>query len=131
LLIGVSFYIFGNRLWIKKTGFIGAVVFLIVTVCSNIFASEQKAELVDRTGYPGNDFRLGKGKPPVDPTMDVWGVYLNLWWSWASNNKPLIEELRIKVRSTNNTLCDIFASTPVNQAHALSIILYQTQEGVF
>ena len=50
LLIGVSFYIFGNRLWIKKTGFIGAVVFLIVTVCSNIFASEQKAELVDRTG---------------------------------------------------------------------------------
>ena len=47
LLIGVSFYIFGNRLWIKKTGFIGAVVFLIVTVCSNIFASEQKAELVD------------------------------------------------------------------------------------
>ena len=50
LLIGVSFYIFGNRLWIKKAGFIGAVVFLIVTVCSNIFASEQKAELVDRTG---------------------------------------------------------------------------------
>ena len=49
-LIGVSFYIFGIRLWIKKTGFIGAVVFLIVTVCSNIFASEQKAELVDRTG---------------------------------------------------------------------------------
>ena len=47
LLIGVSFYIFGNRLWIKKTGFIGAVVFLIVTVCSNIFASEQKAELAE------------------------------------------------------------------------------------
>ena len=50
LLIGVSFYIFGNRLWIKKTGFIGAVVFLVVTVCTNIFASEQKSELVDRTG---------------------------------------------------------------------------------
>ncbi len=85
----------------------------------------------NRKGYPGNDFRLGKGKPPVDTTMDTWGVYLGLWWLWASNNKPLIEELRIKVRSTNNTLCDIFASTPVNQAHALSIILYQTQEGVF
>ncbi len=50
LLIGVSFYIFGNRLWIKKVGFIGAVVFLVVTVCANLFASEQKSELVDRTG---------------------------------------------------------------------------------
>lgn len=82
-------------------------------------------------GYKGDDYRVGKGKPPVDPNTDLWGRYLNLWWAWASNNKPLIEELRIKVRSTNNTLCDIFASTPVNQAHALSIILYQTQEGVF
>lgn len=85
----------------------------------------------DVKGYKGDDYRVGKGKPPVDPNTDLWGKYLNLWWIWASNNKPLIEELRIKVKSTNNTLCDIFASTPVNQAHALSVMLYKTQEGVF
>lgn len=85
----------------------------------------------DVKGYKGDDYRVGKGKPPVDPNTDLWGKYLNLWWVWASHHPELIEELRQKVRSTNNTLCDVFASTPVNQAHALSIILYQTQEGVF
>lgn len=50
LLIGLVFYIFGNRLWIKKAGFIAAVAFLIVTVVANLFASEQRSELENRNG---------------------------------------------------------------------------------
>lgn len=50
LLLGLSLYIFGNRLVLKKVGFIAAVVFIIVTVFSNIFASQQKNELVKRNG---------------------------------------------------------------------------------
>lgn len=45
LLIGVSFYIFGNRLWIKKTGFIVGVVFLVVTVCTNLLPANRSQNL--------------------------------------------------------------------------------------
>lgn len=50
LLAGLALYIFGNRILWKKIGFVGAVVFLIVCVCSNIFAAEQKDKVVNRVG---------------------------------------------------------------------------------
>lgn len=50
LLVGMVFYIFGNRLWVKKAGFISAVVLLVVTVSSNLFAKEQRGELESREG---------------------------------------------------------------------------------
>lgn len=50
LLIGLALYIFSKRLFVRKIGFIGAVVLLVVTVCANLFASQQKNELMDRTG---------------------------------------------------------------------------------
>lgn len=39
---------FPNRLSGKKAGFIAGILFLVFTVLSNIFASEQKSELLDR-----------------------------------------------------------------------------------
>lgn len=50
LLVGLALYIFSKRLFVRKIGFIGAVVFLVVTVCANLFARQQKNELMDRTG---------------------------------------------------------------------------------
>lgn len=50
LLAGLALYIFGNRILWKKIGFIGAVVFLIVCVCANFFAAEQKDKIVNRMG---------------------------------------------------------------------------------
>ena len=50
LLVGLALYIFSKRLFVRKIGFIGAVVLLVVTVCANLFAREQKNELMDRTG---------------------------------------------------------------------------------
>ena len=49
LLAGLALYIFGNRIVFKKIGFIAAIIFL-VAVCANFFASEQKDELLNRTG---------------------------------------------------------------------------------
>ena len=40
----------GKRLFVRKIGFIGAIVLLVVTVCANLFARQQKNELMDRTG---------------------------------------------------------------------------------
>ena len=50
LLVGLALYIFSKRLFVRKIGFIGAVVLLVVTVCANLFARQQKNELMDRTG---------------------------------------------------------------------------------
>lgn len=42
LLVGLALYIFSKRLFVRKIGFIGAVVLLVVTVCANLFARQQK-----------------------------------------------------------------------------------------
>jgi hypothetical protein len=65
---------------------------------------------------------LGKGKPPLDSNMDLWQAYINLWRIWAVNNLPLLREL-YTLAQPSCILSDCFATTPVNQAHALSDIL--------
>lgn len=74
----------------------------------------------------GRDWRLGKGKPPLDKdsTPDrLYSGYLDLWRQWAINNSSLMLELRIKAIEHNLVLSDMFATTPVNQARALSDLL--------
>jgi hypothetical protein len=71
----------------------------------------------------GTDWRLGKGKPPLDPSVDLWNEYLNLWRIWACENLPLLRELWQMATAKGDLLTDCFASTPINQAHALSQIL--------
>jgi len=84
----------------------------------------------DVKGYDvgGQQWRLGKGKPPLDPTRDMWTEYLALWRAWAKVNPDLIEELRGRAAAHNCILSDCFASTPVNQARALAQILNETKE---
>lgn len=78
----------------------------------------------DVKGYdPGGvNWRLGKGKPPLDRTTDVWQAYLALWRQWAQHNPALLSELAQRA-STHMLLSDRFATTPVNQARALATIL--------
>ena len=71
----------------------------------------------------GTNWRLGKGKPGLNSSIDLWKEYLNLWRIWANNNLPLMRELYFLSKDKNFILSDCFASTPINQAHALSEIL--------
>lgn len=48
-LLGVSAYIFGSKIVIRKTGFSLAVVFLVLTIVANVFADSQKDKLVNRS----------------------------------------------------------------------------------
>jgi len=86
------------------------------------------------------DWRYGKGKPPIyfyedgelitDPS-DIYKVsiskeelyqkYLNLWSLWTMENPSLILELAMK--SIGKELTDMFASSEINQARALTDIL--------
>ena len=49
MLLGLSLYIFGKKVIIKKIGFIGAIVMIFFCVCANLFADSQKEKLVVRT----------------------------------------------------------------------------------
>lgn len=82
----------------------------------------------DVKGYQpgGTNWRLGKGKPPLRQ-VDLWGEYLALWRVWAEHNLPLMRELYTLAKQSG-VLSDRFATTHVNQAHALATILNELIE---
>jgi hypothetical protein len=71
----------------------------------------------------GDDWRIGKGKPPLDPTVDLYAAYKELWRTWAQENPALFAERRVLAEGAGNMLSDRFATTPVSQARALSELL--------
>lgn len=71
----------------------------------------------------GKRWWLGKGKPPLDPNVDLWGEYLKLWQTWGEANLPLLIELKVNVALKGYVLSDCFASTEINQARALAHLL--------
>lgn len=81
----------------------------------------------DVKGYDpgGKDWRLGKGKPPLRNLSqeDLYNEYLNLWKIWANNNILWMRYLYKKAIEHNGVLSDMFATTEINQAHALSDVL--------
>ena len=88
----------------------------------------EEAYQLDVKGYRkvGNDWRIGKGRPPLDKTIDVRACYLALWRQWANENSTLIEELRSLSRG--KILHDRFAKPGrVSQAEALTIVLSETE----
>ena len=91
----------------------------------------EEAYQLDVKGYRkyGNNPMLGKGKPPLDKTVDTWEEYLNLWKQWAKENPELVQELAELAKQHNYILCDGFAYTRVNQARALCEILNELGEG--
>jgi hypothetical protein len=78
----------------------------------------------DVKGYDpgGTNWQLGKGKPPLNLETDCLKEYIQLWRIWAHSNIPLMRELYIAAQPSC-VLSDMFGWTPVNQAHALSVIM--------
>lgn len=84
----------------------------------------------DIKGYDfgGKNWRLGKGKPPMDNSINLLEAYVALWRVWAQNNIALMRVLYRCASLNNYVLSDRFATTEVNQAHALSIVLNELIE---
>ena len=82
----------------------------------------------DIKGYDpkGTNWRLGKGKPPLDTNKNLLEEYTTLWRVWCGENRDLVFDLVDKLIHHDYVLGDIFASTEVNQANALSIIINDT-----
>lgn len=83
----------------------------------------EEAYQLDVKGYRvhGNDWRLGKGKPPLRRDVDLYAAYLSLWREWAEHNASALTYLR-RV-ATSGVLTDMFAASPVSQARALADLL--------
>lgn len=79
----------------------------------------------DVKGYDpgGRNWKLGKGRPPLDKRKDMVAEYQKLWDRWATQNPELIAELRNHAKQHGNVLTDRFATTAVSQAKALANIL--------
>ena len=80
----------------------------------------------DIKGYSpgGSDWRLGKGKPTLmgqSPEM-LYNEYRELWEMWAQENIDLMRELYTLTKE-HRILTDCFATSPINQARALSDIM--------
>ncbi|GJD22836.1 hypothetical protein RIVM261_077920 [Rivularia sp. IAM M-261] len=90
----------------------------------------EEAYQLDVKGYrtQGNDWRLGKGKPPLNPMSkeELYQAYKALWQDWSKENPQLIQELAEK--SKGQVLTDRFANTEISQARALAEILNERQQ---
>lgn len=85
-------------------------------------SSIEEAYQLDVKGYrvQGNDWRLGKGKPPLKP-VDLWKAYKALWGQWVDENPVVFADLTRLAK--NHVLTDKFASSPISQARALAELL--------
>ena len=85
----------------------------------------EEAYQLDIKGYraQGNNWRLGKGKPPLKPMSkeETWQAYKNLWRQFLEENPTLEQDLRSK--ASGKVLTDMFASTDISQARALAELL--------
>lgn len=83
----------------------------------------------DVKGYDpgGKKWWKGKGKPPLNTEVDLYVEYLKLWKQWAKLHPGLITYLRTKAIQFKGILSDRFATSPVNQARALSDILNEQE----
>lgn len=85
----------------------------------------EEAYQLDVKGYRvhGNDWTLGKGKPPLSTMSEkeLYHKYKNLWITFFNENTNLFKEISIKAQDT--TLTDMFAKTNINQARAICDIL--------
>jgi len=73
----------------------------------------------------GLDWRKGKGFPPANGKSpeELYKGYKQLWTFWMAENIDLVFELAERAADAGYVLTDCFASTPVNQARALSELL--------
>ena len=71
------------------------------------------------------DWRKGKGFPPANRKSpeELYKGYKQLWTFWMAENIDLVFELAERAADAGYVLTDCFASTPINQARALSELL--------
>lgn len=91
--------------------------------------SIEEAYQLDVKGYRAisDDWHDGKGNAPYYPKTkaQLWQEYLELWRLWVSENPEAFADLIEK--SKGKVLTDKFATTEINQAHALAVLISEVE----
>lgn len=91
---------------------------------SNGFTIEEVYQLkIKGYGKISNDWRVGKGKPPLIKITkeELYKKYKNIWKIFFKENPKKLKELQDLIK--NKTITDMFATSEINQAHAICDIL--------
>jgi len=93
----------------------------------------EEAYQLDVKGYrkQGNDWKLGKGKPPLTQMSqdELYQKYKALWRQWANENRSIMLGLANHLQEKGiTTLTDMFANTPISQARAIAEIINEFNE---
>lgn len=115
--------------WKRRGGYecstVGDRRFSALNACMSDGRTIEMHYQCDVKGYDigGTNWRLGKGKPPLEGFNPTYEQYKALWATWAKANPELMRELATLAQTKDSWLSDCFASTPVSQAHALCDLL--------
>ncbi len=74
-LILVLFYLFSSRIMIRKVGFFGSAILIVLFVVSNIFAYQQKEQMTNRTGAVVVSSSTEVRKTPSDTSLELMIVH--------------------------------------------------------
>lgn len=92
----------------------------------------EEAYQLDVKGYRviSDNWRDGKGNKAYNnkSRAELWAEYLELWREWVIDTPIMFYDLR--QRSKGKVLTDKFATSDINQAHALAVLIseQETQE---
>lgn len=89
----------------------------------------EEAYQLDVKGYRKVSSRWmdGKGKSALNgkSRAELWVEYLNLWRQWVHENPTALSDLRSA--ASGRVLTDKFATSDVNQAHALAALITEQE----
>ncbi|MDE5572121.1 MAG: SH3 domain-containing protein, partial [Prevotella sp.] len=68
-------YLFANALWLRKVGFFGGTLFLLLFALSNLFAWQQKRALAERTGAVVMQSAVTVRSTPSDNGTDLFVLH--------------------------------------------------------
>ena len=74
-LILVLFYLFSSRILIRKVGFFGSAILIVLFLISNIFAFQQKEQITNRTGAVVTSSSTDVRKTPSDTSTQLMTIH--------------------------------------------------------
>jgi hypothetical protein len=91
--------------------------------------SIEEAYQLDVKGWRAvsENWRDGKGNAPWNgkSRAELWSEYLELWRQWVHENPTALSDLQVAAKG--KVLTDMFATSDINQAHALSVLITEQE----
>jgi hypothetical protein len=88
-------YLFSERIWLRKVGFFGAAILLLLFVASNVFGSFQKRELQHRRGAIVVGAAVGVKSTPSQQGTDLFILHEGTRVTITDNQMKQWKQIRV------------------------------------